>query len=71
MLTLFGVAALSLMVVAYALEEHAPKFVLLFAGACAVSSVYGVYGRRMALWRCRSRLDSRRHSPMAVAGARD
>ena len=41
MLTLFGVASVSLMLVAYALEERAPAFVLLFAGACGASSVYG------------------------------
>jgi len=41
MLTLFGVASVSLMLIAYALEERSPMFVLLFAGACAASSVYG------------------------------
>jgi len=41
MLTLFGVTAVSLMLIAYALEERAPTFVLLFAGACAASSIYG------------------------------
>jgi len=41
MLTWFGAAAVSLMLIAYALEERAPRFVLLFAGACAASSVYG------------------------------
>src|SRR5262245_20627060 len=29
------------MLIAYALEERSPMFVLLFAGACAASSVYG------------------------------
>lgn len=41
MLTWFGVASVSLMLIAYALEARAPIFVLLFAGACAASSVYG------------------------------
>jgi hypothetical protein len=41
MLTLFGVASVSLMLIAYALEERSPIFVLLFAGACGASSVYG------------------------------
>jgi len=41
MLTSFGVAAVSLMLIAYALEQRSPTFVLLFAGACAASSVYG------------------------------
>lgn len=40
-LTLFGVLAVSAMLVFYAVEERAPVFVLAFAGACAASSVYG------------------------------
>jgi hypothetical protein len=40
-LTLFGLASVSLMLVAYALEDRAPAFVILFAGACGASSIYG------------------------------
>jgi hypothetical protein len=40
-LTLFGVLAATAMLVFYAGEERSPAFVLLFAGACAASSVYG------------------------------
>lgn len=40
-LTLFGVFAVAAMLVFYTLEERSPAFVLLFAGACAASSVYG------------------------------
>jgi hypothetical protein len=40
-LTLFGVLAVAAMLIFYALEDRAPLFVLLFAGACAASSVYG------------------------------
>jgi hypothetical protein len=40
-LTLFGLAAVSLMLVFYALEYRSPWFVLAFAGACALGSVYG------------------------------
>jgi hypothetical protein len=40
-ITWFGVGSVSLMLIAYALEARAPMFVLLFAGACAGSSVYG------------------------------
>jgi hypothetical protein len=40
-LTLFGVLAVAAMLIFYALEDRAPSFVLLFAGACAASSVYG------------------------------
>ena len=40
-LTLFGLVAVTAMLVFYVLEERAPAFVLLFAAACALSSVYG------------------------------
>jgi len=41
MLTLFGVAALTFMMLMYALESRHPRFVLAFALGCALSSVYG------------------------------
>ena len=41
LLTLFGLFAVSAMLVFYALEERSPWFVLAFAGACAMGSVYG------------------------------
>jgi hypothetical protein len=40
-LTLFGVVAVSAMLAFYALEDRAPLYVLLFAGACLASSCYG------------------------------
>lgn len=40
-LTLFGAAAVSLMLVSYALEGRAAWWVLVFAFACAASSLYG------------------------------
>lgn len=40
-LTLFGLFAVSAMLVCYALEDRSPWFVLAFAGACALGSVYG------------------------------
>jgi hypothetical protein len=40
-LTLFGVLAVSAMLVFYALEDRSRSFVLLFAAACAASSLYG------------------------------
>jgi len=40
-LTLFGLLAVTAMLVFYALEDRSPWFVLAFAGACAVGSVYG------------------------------
>ncbi len=41
MLSLFGLFAVTLMLVAYALEHRSPRFVLLFAVACALGSAYG------------------------------
>ena len=40
-LTAFGVAALTFMIVMYALEARGNRFVLGFALGCALSSVYG------------------------------
>lgn len=40
-LTLFGLFAVTMMLVCYALEERSPWFVLGFAVACALGSVYG------------------------------
>lgn len=40
-LTLFGLVAIFLGLIFYALEERSPWFVLAFAVACAGSSVYG------------------------------
>ena len=40
-LTLFGLFAVSLMLVTYALEDRSRWFVLAFAVACALGSVYG------------------------------
>jgi hypothetical protein len=39
--TLFGLIAVSLMLVFYALEDRSSYFVLAFAGACALGSTYG------------------------------
>ncbi len=41
LLTAFGAAAVSFMVVMYALERRRPRFVLAFAGGCLLSSAYG------------------------------
>jgi len=40
-LTLFGLFAVSAMLVCYALEARSPWFILAFAGSCALGSVYG------------------------------
>ncbi len=40
-LTLFGLFAVTLMLVCYALEERSLWFILVFAIACALGSIYG------------------------------
>ncbi|HMF91851.1 MAG TPA: hypothetical protein VKL40_14495 [Candidatus Angelobacter sp.] len=40
-LSLFGLAAVTAMLIFYALEPRGRIFVLGFAGACAVASLYG------------------------------
>jgi len=55
-LNVFGLIAVSTMLIAYALERRSPSFVLLFAAACAASSVYGFlagtwpFGAIEAIW---------------------
>ena len=40
-LTLFGLFAVTAMLAFYALEHRSPCFILAFAGACLLASVYG------------------------------
>ena len=40
-LSAFGLVAVTLMLVTYALEDRSAWFTLAFAGACALGSVYG------------------------------
>lgn len=40
-LTLFGLVAVTAMLVCYAFEKRSPWFVLGFAGACLLGSIYG------------------------------
>ena len=40
-LSLFGLLAVTAMLVAYALEDRSHWFILAFAGACALGSAYG------------------------------
>ncbi len=37
----FGLFAVAMMLVFYALEKRSPWFILAFAGACVLGSVYG------------------------------
>ncbi len=55
-LTLFGLLAVSAMLVTYALEPRSPWFTLAFAGACGLGSAYGFlqgawpFGLVEAIW---------------------
>ena len=40
-ITAFGLFAVTAMLICYALEDRSPRFVLGFAVACALGSVYG------------------------------
>ncbi len=40
-LALFGLAAVTAMLIFYAVEDRSPWFSLAFAGACALGSIYG------------------------------
>jgi hypothetical protein len=40
-LSVFGVVAVTLMVVFYALEHRGRRYVLAFAGSCVLASIYG------------------------------
>jgi hypothetical protein len=55
-LSLFGLFAVTAMLVAYALEDRSHWFILAFAGACALGSIYGFlqgawpFGLVEAIW---------------------
>jgi hypothetical protein len=55
-LTTFGLFAVTLMLVCYALEKHSPWWILGFAVACALGSTYGFlqgawpFGAVEAVW---------------------
>jgi len=56
LLTAFGLFAVTAMLVTYALEARSPWFILAFAGACFLGSVYGFlqgawpFGLVEAIW---------------------
>ena len=55
-LTIFGLFAVTTLVILYALEDHGHWFVLAFAGACMLASTYGFlqgawpFGLIEAIW---------------------
>ncbi len=68
-LSLFGLIAVSLMLVFYSLERRSRWYTLAFAGACALGSVYGFLQGALAFWICRGHMVLRRR-PALVAGRR-
>ena len=62
-LTLFGLFAVTSMLVCYALEDRSRWFILAFAAACALGSIYGfLQGPGRSAW-------SRRSGPALRCGA--
>jgi hypothetical protein len=55
-LTAFGLFAVTAMLICYAMEDRSPAYILAFAGACALGSVYGFlqgawpFGLVEAIW---------------------
>jgi len=55
-LTIFGLCAVTAMLVTYALERRGPRWILAFAGACVLGSAYGFlqgawpFGLIEAIW---------------------
>jgi hypothetical protein len=76
MLTLLGVAAVTCMLVCYALEARSPWFVLAFAFSCAGASAYGwlagtwPFGIVEATWSLVALRRWWRYATPAPAGAR-
>jgi len=72
-LTAFGLFAVTAMLITYALEDRSPWFILCFAAACALGSVYGFlqgawpFGlveaiwAGVAVWRWRRRIQDPHH----------
>ena len=75
-LSLFGLFAVTAMLVCYALEDRSPWFVLAFAGACALGSVYGFlqgawpFGIVEAIWSLVAVRRWRRLRGMSTSGGR-
>jgi hypothetical protein len=72
-LTAFGLFSVTLMLVCYTLERRSAWFVLAFASACALASVYEIPTGGMAVRRCRGDLVaggalSLAPSPLATPG---
>jgi len=58
-LSLFGLFAVTAMLVAYALEDRSHRFILAFVGACTLGSIYGSLQPGRSGWLRRSGRSSR------------
>jgi hypothetical protein len=58
-LTLFGLFAVTTMLVCYALEDRSHWFIFAFAAACALGSAYGFLQGGVAVRSCRGGLGRR------------
>ena len=67
-LTVFGLFAVTAMLVTYALEARSPWFTLAFAAACVMGSAYGFLQGCLAVRPRRGRLVARRARQMVEAG---
>jgi len=72
-LTLFGLVAVTAMLIFYALEDHSPWFILAFAAACLLASAYGFlqgawpFGIIEAIWAGVAVRRWRTRTPIATA----
>jgi hypothetical protein len=73
-LTLFGLLAVSAMLLFYALEDRSPWFIFAFAIACALASIYGFlqgawpFGVIEAIWAAIALARFRKRLTSASAG---
>jgi hypothetical protein len=76
-LSLFGLFAVTAMLLCYALEDRSPWFVFGFAAACALGSIYGFlqgawpFGRLEAIWSIVALLRWQRKARVSAESVRD
>lgn len=76
-LTLFGLLAVTAMLIFYALEDRSHWFILAFAGACVLASIYGFlqgawpFGVVEAIWAAVAVRRWRKRLPIALHGLQD
>ena len=76
LLTSFGLVAVSLMLVFYALKDRSAWFVLAFAGSCLLASAYGFllgawpFGVVESIWACVAVARGRHRMPAHIEKGR-